>query len=276
MHVSELSETQPVVMHDVPASRACGPVSHFPKLCPKTESVEPPVAGSVLLDRDVTVGGRYRTDRSSLNARSSGANSFSVPATVICTVRKSPVPGERTQVMAVSEVHDTVWHAVLKASEPSYDAFRLAECRTLFALGGSPGLPQPVELHSSRSASKLHRVVHWNVPNISPRNVAVVPPLVGLAAREIDDTLGASNVKALGSTSTCPPLKSSMATMMGCPNPRPGATLHTMLLEDRHVSVTHSVARTLAPIAPSVLQQYGSPSRQPVHCEGWLAVRSQI
>eukprot|EP00961_Rhodomonas_salina_P027564 372607-Rhodomonas_salina.1 len=59
-----------------------------------------------------------------------------------------------------------------------------------------------------------------------------------------------------------------MATMMGCPNPRPGATLHTMLLEDRHVSVTHSVARTLAPIAPSVLQQYGSPSRQPVHCEG--------
>eukprot|EP00961_Rhodomonas_salina_P027566 372607-Rhodomonas_salina.3 len=90
MHVSELSETQPVVMHDVPASRACGPVSHFPKLCPKTESVEPPVAGSVLLDRDVTVGGRYRTDRSSLNARSSGANSFSVPATVICTVRKSP------------------------------------------------------------------------------------------------------------------------------------------------------------------------------------------
>eukprot|EP00961_Rhodomonas_salina_P027565 372607-Rhodomonas_salina.2 len=136
--------------------------------------------------------------------------------------------------MAVSEVHDTVWHAVLKASEPSYDAFRLAECRTLFALGGSPanasmsathrssrarhyithcvaigheplpGLPQPVELHSSRSASKLHRVVHWNVPNISPRNVAVVPPLVGLAAREIDDTLGASNVKALGSTSTCP------------------------------------------------------------------------
>jgi hypothetical protein len=53
-----------------------------------------------------------------------------------------PVPGDITHVMAVSEVHDTVWHAVLKLSAPSYEAFKLAPCRTLFARAGLPE-PQP-------------------------------------------------------------------------------------------------------------------------------------